>query len=273
MTQLKSNSGCGSIYHRKTTSETSDNQPSDPCELRSLNEDTLWLWGVGTWCTVCGHPSKCSLSWSHCEDQCLQHGLIINSSTNGCIWTKNTLQIFTLWNLLWAAHRKWRLTHEFKDQIDVFVIFSFENIVQLNDVCMVTKLLKKHNFSERSLEKKFTGTSLLLFKLHKTNQHRSQCFWCFPSCCNRFCRKLFRTFVFVPLSNVNKRGGEVTCQWVGQVLAWWELSETCVEALFITLVPINKGSKWTMQLPAHLSGFWRRQRSSSEQQLHLFVCR
>ena len=43
------------------------------------------------------------------------------------------------------------LTHKFKYKINVFVIFSFYNIMKFDNVWMVTKFLKKHDFPEGSL--------------------------------------------------------------------------------------------------------------------------
>jgi len=44
-----------------------------------------------------------------------------------------------------------KLTHELKDEIDIFVVLSAYNIVQSNDVWMISKLLQEHDLSERPL--------------------------------------------------------------------------------------------------------------------------
>lgn len=44
------------------------------------------------------------------------------------------------------------LTHKLKDQVDVLVIICPDNIMQLDNIRVVTKFLKEHDFPKRSLQ-------------------------------------------------------------------------------------------------------------------------
>jgi hypothetical protein len=46
------------------------------------------------------------------------------------------------------------LTHKFKDQIDVLIILSLDDIVKLDHIRMIPKFLQKHDFSKGPLKKK-----------------------------------------------------------------------------------------------------------------------
>ena len=42
-------------------------------------------------------------------------------------------------------------THKFKDEVDVVVILGLEDVIQADDVFVVSQLLQEHDFTEGSL--------------------------------------------------------------------------------------------------------------------------
>jgi len=61
-------------------------------------------------------------------------------------WSADLIINFKLW-----IHSEYILTHKFKHKVDVFIIFSLNDIMQPDDIWMISKFLQEHNLPKSSL--------------------------------------------------------------------------------------------------------------------------